>query len=406
MLQRLINTARVNVFESARFYYVMMIVLTSYFLLDRFLIKLSFFYLDNHWIGLRIVERLMFGYPNVIIFGMTYGIILLSAWFLRTKIPVFIFWCWSGLVIISLINEFRFAWDNPNYSLIKSLTISQGYYTAKFTMPLLFWGVWSALNNINHYTSLFVYKLQTFLTVNAAFIIAGVVFGVSIFESYPLSGRWGYSGLLWHLSFHSVVYGVFLLYLLEQKKKAWFSIGLFSLALLLLGQKAGLLYVLLIFTFGVVTNRYFQVGILASGLVLVCSASLWLPYVVSFSPFWENIYNKHGVWGVLLSLRNENIENIWGIISPHSSVFDVMFGGAIRFPMRVEMMPFDIFIYFGVLGLFIFSLTIYKIVPNWKWGIPLIIACFGGGIYETPLAMLIYFMIIELIKQIKNNYSP
>ncbi len=217
-------------------------------------------------------------------------------------------------------------------------------------MPILFWGVWSELKEANYYGLIFITQLQRFLTINAILIIAGAVFDVSAFESYPLSGRWGYSGLLWHLSFQSIVYGVFILYLLEQKKKAWFSIVLFGLALLLLCQKAGLLYVLLIFTLGVVTNRYFQVGIIASGLALVCSASLWLPYVVSFSPFWENVYNKHGVWGALLSLMNENIENIWGIISPQLSVFDVMFGGAIRFPTRIEMMPFDILIYFGVLG--------------------------------------------------------
>ncbi len=338
MLQRLIHSARVNVFESARFYYWVLVILTSYFLLNRFLQKLSFVYLDNRWIELKVGEG--------ILFGLAYVFILISAWFLRKKIPRCVFWCWGGLVFIFLINEFRFAWGNADYSLIESLTKSQGYYTAKFTMPLLFWGVWSVLEKANHYGVGFITQLQRFLTINAVLIIAGAVFDVSIFESYPLSGRWGYSGFLWHLSFYSITYGIFLLYLLEQKKKAWGFIFLFSLALLLLGQKAGLLYVLLIFTVGMVTNQYFQVGIIASGVALVGSAPLWLPHVVAISPFWEDVYNKHGVWGALLSLRNENIENIWGIISPQLSVFDVMFGGAIRFPTRIEMMPFDILIYF------------------------------------------------------------
>ena len=42
MLQRLIHSARVNVFESARFYYWVLVVLTSYFLVNRFLQKLSY----------------------------------------------------------------------------------------------------------------------------------------------------------------------------------------------------------------------------------------------------------------------------------------------------------------------------------------------------------------------------
>lgn len=398
MLQRLIHSVRLKIFESARFYYWVLIVLTSYTLLNRFLNKLSFVYLDHAWNELKIGEG--------ILFGLAYGIILISAWLLRKKIPRYVFGCWGGIVLIFLINEFRFAWGSPDYSLIESLTKSQGYYTAKFTMPLLFWGVWSVLKNANHYGGLFVHKLLGFLTINAVLIIAGALLGVSLFESYPLSGRWGYSGLLLHGSFHNVVYGIFLLYLLEQKKKAWGYIVLFCLALLLLGQKAGLLYVLLIFTLGVVTNRYLQWGIISSCLVLLCSATLWLQYIVSFSPFWENAYNKHGVWGVLLSLRNELFENIWGIISPQLSVFNVMFGGAVRFRTRVEMMPFDILIYFGVLGLLLFVIQLYKIVPNLKWSIPILVSCFGGGIYELPLGMLLFFLTLTLVREHKRSYSP
>ena len=398
MLQRLIQNARSNVFESAQFYYLLLLVLTSYFLLNRFLQKLSYVYLDERWTELKIVEG--------VLFGLAYMVILISAWYLRRKIPRYVFWCWGGLVLIFWINEFRFAWGNPDYSFMKSLTKSQGFYTAKFTMPLLFWGVWSVLKNTNYYGLVFITQLHRFLTINAIFIIVGAVFGVSLFESYPLSGRWGYSGLLWHLSFHSIVYGVFLIYLLEQKKKSWISIVLFGLALLLLGQKAGLLYLLLIFTFSVVRNRYLQKGIIASCLLLVSTAQIWLSRVVSLSTFWENVYNKHGVWGVLLSLRNENIEKVWGIINPQLSAFDVMFGGAIRFPMRVEMMPFDILTFFGIIGLFIFILLIFKIVPNWKWSIPILVACFGGGIYEAPLGMLLFFVILALVKQCKHSYSP
>ena len=397
MLQRLIHSARVNVFESARFYYWVLVILTSYFLLNRFLQKLSFVYLDNRWVELKVGEG--------ILFGLAYVVILISAWFLQKKISRYVFWCWGGLVFIFLINEFRFAWGNADYSLIESLTKSQGYYTAKFTMPLLFWGVWLVLKDANHYGLIFITQLQRFLTINAILIIAAAIFGITCFESYPLSGRWGYSGLLWHLSFHSIAYGVFMLYLLDQKNKAWGSIILFGLVLLLLGQKAGLLYFILIFTLGIVTKRYLQWGIISSCLVIVFSAALWLPYVVAISPFWEDVYDKHGVWGALLSLRNENIENIWGIISPQLSVFDVMFGGAIRFPTRIEMMPFDILIFFGVLGLLLFVLLVFKILPSWKWSIPIFVACFGGGIYEAPLGMLLFFLTVALVRKGNHNYS-
>ena len=389
MLQQLIHNARVNVFESARFYYWMLIVLTSYFLLNRFLQKLSFVYLDNRWIELKVGEG--------ILFGLAYGFILISAWLLRKKIHRYVFLCWSGIVLIFLINEFRFAWGNPNYNLVESLTISQGYYTAKFTMPLLFWGVWSVLKNANHYGVVFVNQLVVFLTINAVFIISGAVFGVSLLESYPLSDRWGYSGFLWHLSFHCASYGVLLIYLLQKEHKQWVAIFLFGLALMLLGQKAGILYLMLIFTFVVIKNKSLRTTILISSIVGLISAPFWMPIVVGFIPFWEQVYRDHGVWGLIFSLRNENIHELFFNSDMRVLFIDWIVGGQSRYPIRIEMMPFDLLLFSGVLGVFIAGVFIYKMVPSWSWFIPVLVACFSGGLYEAPVVMVIYILTLQLI---------
>lgn len=353
--------------------------------------------MDNRWIELKVGEG--------ILFGLSYVAVLISAWFLRKKIPRYVFLCWGGMVSLFLINEIRFALSFSDYNIIESFTKTQGYYTAKFTMPLLFWGVWSKLKDANNFGLIFSAQLQKFLVVNAIFVIIGAVFDVTCLESYPLSGRWGYSGLLWHLSFHCIIYGVFSLYLLAQKKKQWGSIVLFGLVLLLLGQKAGLLYFLLIFTFSVVRNRYLQKGIIASCIVLISTAQVWLSYIVTLSTFWESVYNKHGVWGVVLSRRNGNVQNIWDKVGDKLSVIDIIIGGVVRFPSRVEMMPFDILVYFGILGLLLSALLFFKIIPNLKWGIPLVVAFFGGGIYEAPLGMVIYLIILGLIIQSKGGYN-
>ena len=378
--------ARKHIFESARFYYWLLVVLTFFFLFIMFIHKLSFVYTDNHWTGHNVVWQVL----NV----FSYFTILISAYYLRKKIPSYVFWCWGGIVFIFLINEFRFAWGNTNYSLIKSLTKSQGYYTAKFTMPLLFWGVWCALKNTNHFVGVFIYKLQLFLTINAVFIIVGALFDVSLFKSYPLSGRWGYSGLLWLLNFNCASYGILVIYLLEKEIKQWATIFLFVVALLLLGQKAGLLYLMLIFVFLVIKNHYIRFSLLGSSFVAFISAPFWLPYIVSFIPFWENVYNKHGVWGVLFSLRNENIETLWMSIKPHISFFDSLLGVA-RYPVTVEMMPFDVFLLHGFVGLFLIGMFFWKLIPRLAWAIPLIVSFFAGGLYETTLIMIIYFVVIK-----------
>lgn len=273
-------------------------------------------------------------------------------------------------------------------------------------MPLLFWGVWSVLKNTHHYGSLFAHKLQVFLTANAFLIIAGALLGVSLFQSYPLTGRWGYSGLLWHLNFHCVSYGILLIYLLEKEKKQWLTIFLFGVALALLGQKAGLLYLLLIFVFVVIKNQYFRLCLFGGGVGAVVAAPLWLPYVVSFLPFWENVYHKYGVWGVVFSLRNENIKRIWNEANLDLNFIDALLGSAVRFPVRVEMMPFDILLFSGVTGLFLIGRFFWKLVPSWAWGIPLFVACFAGMLYEAPISFIIYgFIILSSFNSNKGSVS-
>ena len=390
MLQRLIHSAKVNVFESARFYYWVLVVLTSYFLFNRFLQKLSFVYLDNRWIELKVGEG--------ILFGLAYLVVLISAWFLRKKIPLYVFWCWGGLVLIFFINEFRFAWDNSNYSLMESLTKNQGYYTAKFTMPLLFFGVWSRLKNANHFGGLYVNQLLVFLTINAVFITSGAVFSISLFESYPSSGRWGYSGLLWHLNFHCASYGILLIYLLQKQHKQWVTIFLFGLTLMLLGQKAGVLYIMLIFIFVVVKNKPLRTTILIGSIVGVISAPFWVPFVVTYAPFWGQVYDDHGAWGVIFSLRNENVHEFFFNSDMRVLFIDWIVGRQSRYPIRIEMMPFDLLLFSGFLGVFMAGVFIYKMVPSWSWFIPVLVACFSGGIYEAPLVMVIYILTLQLIK--------
>jgi hypothetical protein len=231
------------------------------------------------------------------------------------------------------------------------------------------------------------------------------VFDVSLFESYPLTGRWGYSGLLFHNSINSIFYGIGLIFILEKQKKEWLPIFLFSLALLLLGQKAGMFYLALIVCFAWIKNKTLHVGFLGVGGLLLLTVQYWIPFIVQYNLFWRNVYEKHGAWSVFFSLRNENIQNIFSQMN-NISVLDIIIGGTGRFPIRVEMMPFDVLVFFGVLGLFCFTLLIIKIIPNWKWSIPILVACFGGGIYEATLGMLLFLLTLELVKKDEHSYSP
>ena len=393
MLQKFIIKGRKKIFENVEFYYWLLFVLITYFLFNRLLQKLSYVVLGNRWVDLRIGES--------VLFGLTYIIVLISCWFLRKRIPFFIFLCWGGLIFIFFINELSFAWTVPNYDIIQSISKGQAYYTAKLTMPLLFWGVWSELDKRSLYGVKLINYLKFILLVNSILIIIGVCFNVSVFESYPLSGRWGYSGILWHLSFHSFIYGIYLMYLLKQKKRRWDLIILFSLALFFLGQKAGLLYLFLIYCLIFITNNYLRLCMITTFVIGAFSSHFWVPYVISFSTFWQSVYNQHGVWGVLLSLRNKNITEAGNEISSDFNIYDILFGGVIRYPISLEMMPLDIFIYFGLIGVFLLILFYLKIIKEFGWSIPLVVACVAGGIYEAPMAIMIYFVFLKLNENVK-----
>ncbi|MGB2117103.1 MAG: hypothetical protein ACPH3F_04835, partial [Flavobacteriaceae bacterium] len=118
------------------------------------------------------------------------------------------------------------------------------------------------------------------------------------------------------------------------------------------------------------------------------------------APFWGKVYDNHGVWGVVFSLRNENIYELFFDSGFRTYFLDWVLGGQGRFPNnKVEMMLFDALAYFGVLGLFIYILFLLKIISNWTWCIPLIVACFAGGIYEAPLVMVLYVVLLLGIKK-------
>ena len=97
-IQAITTYARQHVFESARFYYGVLVVLTSYFLLNRFLQKLSYVYFDDRWTELKIGEG--------VLFGIAYGFILISAWCLRRKIPRYVLGLFlDGLVFLKFTNS-------------------------------------------------------------------------------------------------------------------------------------------------------------------------------------------------------------------------------------------------------------------------------------------------------------
>ena len=69
------------------------------------------------------------------------------------------------------------------------------------------------------------------------------------------------------------------------------------------------------------------------------------------------------------------------------------------------MMPFDLLLFSGFLGIIFAGTYFYRMVPSWSWSIPLLVACFAGGLYESPLPFLFFVVFVSLSKGEKYNLS-
>ena len=117
-------------------------------------------------------------------------------------------------------------------------------------------------------------------------------------------------------------------------------------------------------------------------------------HCVYFSPFWETVYKSSGAWGVISSTRINLLILAYERFLLEKSIINLLFGGWIRYPDYVEMLFFDITMYYGFIGLVLYIIFFYKVISKWKLLIPLIVACLAGGLYESPMGMVVFLIVL------------
>jgi hypothetical protein len=381
MLQRLIYSARVNVFESARFYYGVLAVLTFHLLLRHSISKIFIVNGESELLFSKAV--------TAILYAVIYGCCIVSAILLRKQISKHFLYTWFIICFISICNEIVFLLTNINdYDLMISVTSGQMYTNIRFTFPILFLGVWSSLENSTMYSFNFLKLVYKVTLLNSLLVCVGVIFDLSLFESYPNSGRWGYSGLISNV--YSVIFSSLFLISKIDRSKFDFRHVLLIISLLFSGTKSGILSLTLILLIVAIKSLKLRRLILAAIVLLLAFSSSWLPIIVSYNPFWENVYSKHGFWGVFSSLRNKNFIEFMYIIE-NSSVFNWILGGGARFEdFWVEILPADIFMFYGSLGLFVMSWFYFRLIQGWKVYIPFIVGLLNGSFLIVTFAFVTY----------------
>ena len=176
MLQQLIHSARVNVFESARFYYGVLIVLTFHLIARHSLIKILIVTGEEEWFASKVITALLYGF--------VYGCCVVSAIFLKKQISKLFLYTWLIISCISVFNEFVFYLDDPKtYDFISSIFSGHGFMNIRITFPILFLGVWQATIDHPRFSSgLFLDLIFSLTLLNSAFVCLGVIFDISVFE--------------------------------------------------------------------------------------------------------------------------------------------------------------------------------------------------------------------------------
>jgi hypothetical protein len=322
--------------------------------------------------------------------------VLLSAWFLRKRIEKKFYVFIGSIVVLSVFNEFRYVLNDESYSIIESLTNSHIYYVAKIIFPFLFFGFWFIIDADKSYTQKFIYVLELLFLINAGLLIfGGLVSRLPIMESYPLSGRWGYSGVLMHRVETQLVYGLLLLYSWKPENPFDWKSLIFIICLLVSGQKAGFLWVGLFLFVVVVKKLLWRFVMVSGGVSFVALFPFLVKKGVEVSSFWQNVYETYGIWGIFFSTRNHTITSIWENTQNTRTWVDWLFGGIIRYPSDVEMLPFDLLAFFGFVGLGVFFWFLASWISSWKWGIPILVACMAGGLFGSLIMTLMYFLFIR-----------
>lgn len=324
-----------------------------------------------------------------IVYGISYVICLISLISLKFKVSKLFLNTWIIISSIAILNELIYYLRSPNYSLIESINSGQIYISIKITLSILFCGIWQTLNSSSKLLKNILIFILYVTIINSICIWFGAIFELKIFQSYPGSSRWGYSGFL------SRGYASFFAYLslanlFFNEKRNYYTTPLLFSSLLLIGTKVGILYFGLIFFFFKLKSKRTRAMLIALGALLSISINYWIEYVLNYSAFWKNVYNENGVYGVLFSLRNQDFIRVVQQINESYSVKDFLIGGKFRYEfLWVEMIALDYFVFYGFIGLVVFIYYYKSLIPSWKYSVPLLIALFSGTLI-SPLMCIIW----------------
>ena len=268
-----------------------------------------------------------------------------------------------GKIILSLAIVFILSNIFPfNYDIFNPANLE--YLIRYLFFPITFFIFYNLLSDNIKIEKLFK-AYEVFFFVNLILIIVGFVFEFDLFKSYPNPNRFGYSGLMNRtnqISYISII--MILIYYYEWaylKKKSYLKFLFVILVSLLVGTKRIYFTLIILGIFHFYKFRYQYNGkkgilslALSFSIILIFWNSIKEVFFLKFKIFID-IYQDKGFFSSLLSFRNNLlVQIIQEQIIPKWNIFNIFFGGADFTIVRPEMELFDLFFFFGIIGVVIY----------------------------------------------------
>lgn len=366
---------------SSKFLYASILILFSLLIIRGIILGLY----DLHPYDEMIVVKLF----NRYIYILAYIISVFSLFYIRFKIDKAALFAWLSVVLVSFFHELGFVFQKGSVSL-KFFSD----YTALVSFGVLFFGLWDKFNGGSEFDLKVLRVFEIVVISNCSLVLISHALDLPIFKSYPDSVRWGYSGFL--KRGYNVIFSTILLIDYLNSKGSWdkmklLKTGLVVLSIIISGTKAGLLSLGMIFYFHYGDSMHKRILLALSGLIGIIFLPYWIKYLIKLSPFWSATYDQSGPWGVFFSLRNENLLEFFNLIKNEYSYINWLFGGKI-YPERlwVEILPIDLFGFYGLVGFIAFINLFRSVSQNLKVLIPVFVSFGSGSFVNAPLAFIIW----------------
>ena len=201
-------------------------------------------------------------------------------------------------------------------------------------------------------------------------VLIATLFEIEILKTYKWNdGRFGYKAFFSSQNEFSFIMIAAIIYFFNLMKKNKDCIHKIFLAVtilssLLVGTKVLYVFTLFVLLFLLFDNLHFKKGCCVL-LILIGGVFIFKSTVYEFlNQHFEslvNIYNQKGIWNSLSSLRVEYLSERLMCQLNDFKLINYFFGGS-QNNCLVEMSLFDLFFFFGILGLLLYLFTIYNTI--------------------------------------------